>query len=60
MRDKAVKALERYLHGAHDIDDLEDLLLIHFRSRQFSSFQRQLNYFSFRKVGKQGYESVKM
>lgn len=39
----------------HDIDDLEDLLLNHFRSRQFSSFQRQLNYFSFRKVGKQGY-----
>jgi hypothetical protein len=39
----------------HDIDDLEDLLPNHFRSRQFSSFQRQLNYFSFRKVGKQGY-----
>jgi hypothetical protein len=39
----------------YDVEDLEALLLNHFRSRNFSSFQRQLNYFSFKKVGKQGY-----
>ena len=30
-----------------------DLLLSQFQSRQFSFFHRQLNYFSFNKVGKQ-------
>jgi hypothetical protein len=31
---------------------LEEILQNYFRSKQFSSFQRQLNYFTFRKSGK--------